>query len=466
MPTKALMLIFALVAAGSIGAQALLSHPAISAAGSTRARLGAGFAPDVPATKTTATPTPTQQFVPTSTATPTSTIPPPPATATPTAIPTQPPPPPTATSTAIPTQPAPPPTATPTKQVPPPTPTSPPPSPTSSPTPTGTSSPQTGTYVGLGDSYSSGQGAGNYGQASTDWDINPECAQSANAYPSLLGALLMTAKTPAWNFVFRACSGAIDPNVANPGKPQEQTVKEKVVKPKFTQLEPNLPADTRLVTISVGGNDVGFAPIAAKCVVAVHDKATAEEVKKAVEAKAAVDICKKDGKMVFDKGEALLTKSTEKDYPTLPDLYEEIVKEAPAAQIRVVLYPPIFAPVENPCLLGHAVLNSSYVSDRDIWIGSEQIKFINGLEKDLNETITAAVNGLKNPNVKLVDPTSVDGKNLFENRSLCAKDGTPAFNAVVFVKGTKVSSDSIHPNAAGQQLLFQAVKSTISSLLP
>src|SRR5262245_42363981 len=90
-------------------------------------------------------------------------------------------------------------------------------------------------YVALGDSYSSGVGAGSYIGSSGS------CDRSTNAYSALWAA----AHAPAsYNSV--ACSGATTTTVNN------------------TQLSA-LSAATTLVSITIGGNDVGFANIMETC---------------------------------------------------------------------------------------------------------------------------------------------------------------------------------------------------------
>ncbi|WP_030676701.1 SGNH/GDSL hydrolase family protein [Streptomyces cellulosae] len=93
-----------------------------------------------------------------------------------------------------------------------------------------------GGYVALGDSYSSGVGAGGYLSASGD------CKRSTKAYPYLWAA----AHSPS-TFDFTACSGARTGDVL------------------ASQLTP-LSSATALVSISVGGNDAGFADVMTTCV--------------------------------------------------------------------------------------------------------------------------------------------------------------------------------------------------------
>jgi lysophospholipase L1-like esterase len=91
-------------------------------------------------------------------------------------------------------------------------------------------------YVALGDSYSSGVGAGDYTSASGS------CDQSINAYPMLWAS----ANAPA-SFVNETCSGATTSSVIS------------------SQLSP-LNSGTTLVSITVGGNDVGFSSVMETCV--------------------------------------------------------------------------------------------------------------------------------------------------------------------------------------------------------
>ena len=88
-------------------------------------------------------------------------------------------------------------------------------------------------YVALGDSYASGVGAGG---------TSGSCSQTANAYP----ALWAKANSPS-SFTFTACSGATTSDVIS------------------SQLAA-LSSATTLVSLTIGGNDVGFTSIMETCV--------------------------------------------------------------------------------------------------------------------------------------------------------------------------------------------------------
>ncbi|WP_149180600.1 SGNH/GDSL hydrolase family protein [Streptomyces sp. TRM49041] len=100
-------------------------------------------------------------------------------------------------------------------------------------------------YVALGDSYSSGVGAGGYDGSSGS------CKRTPRAYP----ALWASANSPS-SFAFTACSGARTTDVT------------------ANQLGP-LSGATDLVSITVGGNDAGFADVMTTCVLQSEAKCIA-----------------------------------------------------------------------------------------------------------------------------------------------------------------------------------------------
>ncbi|SDX72631.1 GDSL-like Lipase/Acylhydrolase family protein [Amycolatopsis xylanica] len=89
-------------------------------------------------------------------------------------------------------------------------------------------------YFALGDSYSSGLGAGKYGTSG-------KCKRSVNAYPQL-----WVNEHAGTKLTFLACSGATTADV-------------------LTQAGSITP-DATLVTLSVGGTDAGFSDVMVTCV--------------------------------------------------------------------------------------------------------------------------------------------------------------------------------------------------------
>ena len=145
----------------------------------------------------------------------------------------------------------------------------------------------TPTYVALGDSYASGVGTRSYISDGTS------CKRSTYAYPKLI------ANARGYTLNFKACSGATVSSVTS------------------GQL-PALTAATNYVSISVGGNDAGFADVITECAL----PGWASNCNGAI-----------DGAQAYINN-------------TLPGrlstLYASIRTKAPSAKVVVVGYPRIF----------------------------------------------------------------------------------------------------------------------------
>lgn len=151
-------------------------------------------------------------------------------------------------------------------------------------------------YVALGDSYSSGLGAGGYDSASG------ACERSTRAYPALWAA----AHAPA-SFAFTACAGAGTRDVV------------------ARQLGP-VGAATTLISVSVGGDDAGFSDVMTTCV--LRSEATC--LSRVAQARRFVDT----------------------SLPGLLDTaYAAIRAKGPHAHVVVLGYPRLYQ-VPGDCLLG------------------------------------------------------------------------------------------------------------------
>ena len=89
-------------------------------------------------------------------------------------------------------------------------------------------------YVALGDSYSSGTGTRSY-------TLNSGCQRGVLAYPYLVAQ-----QRPNTALTFVACSGAKTTDVMN------------------NQIS-SVTSDTKIVTITIGGNDAGFSSVITQC---------------------------------------------------------------------------------------------------------------------------------------------------------------------------------------------------------
>ncbi|MQS10163.1 SGNH/GDSL hydrolase family protein [Streptomyces alkaliphilus] len=231
-------------------------------------------------------------------------------------------------------------------------------------------------YVALGDSYSSGVGAGNYRSDSGN------CRRSTRAYPELWAA----ANSPA-SFHFTACSGARTTDVT------------------AGQLGP-LSAETTLVTISIGGNDAGFADTMTVCVL----QGTSACVNRVAQANAYI---------------------TETLPSRLDAVYTAIRDRAPNARVVVLGYPRMYQ-LNGTCLLG---------------ISEQSRAAINGASDNLSEVISkrAADHGFAYGDVR---PT-------FTGHEICS-------SASWLHSLTLPIENSYHPTAAGQAGGYHPVMAALS----
>jgi lysophospholipase L1-like esterase len=163
-------------------------------------------------------------------------------------------------------------------------------------------------YVALGDSYSSGVGAGSYSSSSGS------CDRSANAYSALWAA----AHGPA-SYMSAACAGATTASVIS------------------GQLSA-LSSATTLVSITVGGNDVGFSSVMETCV--LHSTSTCVSAIAASESEIA---------------------------STLPGQLDSVLAaisaHAPKARVVVLGYPHLYDLSRSPACLGLSTTDRTDLND-------------------------------------------------------------------------------------------------------
>jgi lysophospholipase L1-like esterase len=221
-------------------------------------------------------------------------------------------------------------------------------------------------YVALGDSYSSGLGTRSY------VDDGTGCQRSTQAYPALVAA------SRGYTLDFRACSGATVPDVVG------------------TQLGA-LSSSTALVTISVGGNDAGFAAVLTEC---------------------AQPGWMSDCDEAIDGAQGVITGQLP---GSLDALYAEIAARAPSAQVEVVGYPRLF--MGEDC-------------NAFTWFSPEEQSRLNATADLANSTIAAAAS---RAGFGFADPTSA-----FTGHAVC--DDPEWVNGL-----SNPISESFHPNVAGHR---------------
>jgi lysophospholipase L1-like esterase len=121
-------------------------------------------------------------------------------------------------------------------------------------------------YVALGDSYTSSTG---FSMVPDQTFVPLGCAQSVSDYPHQVAGLLKVAA-----FRDASCGGATTNNFAGPQSTQAGTNP-----PQFDRISPT----TDLITIGIGGNDVGLVGLAEECLRSTVSSCKANHVKNGVD---------------------------------------------------------------------------------------------------------------------------------------------------------------------------------------
>lgn len=324
---------------------------------------------------------------------------------------------------APPTPPLPP---TPAPPKPEPKPTPPPVTPTPAPTPTptpGAPIPAGGTYVHLGDSYSSGGGAettplqDKAGTVDTSvYELRAGsfhgCGRANN------NAAQLVAKAKNLKLVDASCGGAVTDNI--------------LVKNQFynepRQLD-SVTADTKLVTLTIGGNDAALLfligcsypgmPVGLACFWGWNS--IVGEIDKKVTAMG----------------------------PKVAATLAAIKQKAPNAQIRIAGYPYLL-PLPETKLTGSCAKELSVKERTDA----------KRVQDRANAIIQAAATA-NGPNTKFVDPhaagSGFDAVDEFGTRDMCSGSQNRWINGVLDTKST----GGYHPNAKGYQYYAQAYLATL-----
>ena len=215
-------------------------------------------------------------------------------------------------------------------------------------------------YVALGDSYSSGAGAGSY--------IDQTCYRSLNAHPVLLAAELDAALT------FAAC-----------GRASTEDVLDEQVQA--------LDATTDLVTIGIGGNDIGWSSAVAACIAPLLN--------------------------CFPVIEEAERKVTEELPAKLDAVYTVIEERSPDAEVYVTGYPRLFA-ARNTC---DALSTISIAEQERMNVGADLLSAV--IEE------AAASHGF----------TYVDVRDDFTGHETCSREP--------WLHGFTLLNASYHPKASG-----------------
>jgi Tol biopolymer transport system component len=307
-------------------------------------------------------------------------------------------------------------------------------------------------YAALGDSYSAGEGAGSYlpGTDSPQSPVNL-CHRSSRSYASLLDA-----SESLGSMAFRACSGAItedlfrpnsEGNLTSSGEPEPaQLCGAQAATACPSGTTPWLSDKTSTVTLTIGGNDVGFSEVLKTCIQAkigtlhlggqcLADPTLAKTVRDRISTLA---------------GTASATTPEGKPVHALSEVLAAIHQLAPNARVYLAGYPRFFGDYSGDCKVGTVFYNGL---SANATVNSRDASTINTYAGALNAAIKAAANRA-GPWAVWVDPAVT-----FAGHGYC-DTGVQWFNnldaGVIrdFLNHTSIEfldRGSFHPNAKGYE---------------
>ncbi|WP_435224972.1 GDSL-type esterase/lipase family protein [Streptomyces sp. Tue6028] len=304
--------------------------------------------------------------------------------------------------------------------------------------------------VAMGDSFSSGEGAGSYAPES-DMDYGKRtwnaCHRSANAWSrkavlpgrsSSVGALA-DANDPTLDYQFVACSGAYTDNALgkySAGRDDQTAPWGWGNDGEFGEIPQLgsgvLSADTTLVTISIGGNDARFSPLAAACA--------------ATDCSDSGYTYKSDPKPLTEYEPEFIANSVG---PWVSETLTEIRAQAPNAKIVLMGYPRLFSP--TACAVEY--------NDREVAI-------FNSWADKLATVMKQSATSFGDPKIVYTNP-----QYKFEGHAFC--DGPHYINPIQmspngpgdFQEAAMPSRGSIHPNDLGTTAYAQVLEDALNGTL-
>jgi lysophospholipase L1-like esterase len=277
------------------------------------------------------------------------------------------------------------------------------------------SAPSKGPYVALGDSYTAAPGV-------TDPTGTPAgCDRSTGNYPALVAAEL---GIKAGDFRDVSCSGATTTDLTAAQKTDDGT--------NSPQLRA-LSSDTRLVTIGIGGNDIGFSSMIKRCVgMGALYQLTGSGKYFTEDSPCRREYVNGDSDKVKQKI------STAGD--RLTRVLTEVKRRAPEARVYVVSYPAILPSDSADC-------------GREMSLAPGDVTFLREKEQQLNTMLRQRASEAGVGYVDTYTPSA--------DHNACAAKDTRWIEPLV----PENPAAPVHPNARGERGMADAVLRTIKSAL-
>jgi lysophospholipase L1-like esterase len=286
--------------------------------------------------------------------------------------------------------------------------------------------------VAIGDSYTSGEGVPPFETASDRPGIN-ECHRSSLAYPTHLGRLLGV-PVESW-----ACSGATTSDlsttvVRTDQAPWDDPILEPSGGTPSSALDRIAP-DTPTVTLTVGGNDLGFSDIVSDCLLGFASCTR-------LDAQVQLDLAALEGR--------------------LQTLFSDLgARLASTARVLVVGYPRIFpaVPVADCDFIPLLPVGTFTLAEQE---------WANATTMDLNAVLKSEAERSNQPGGP--EFTYVDTWGSFTRHNLCRPDpGTGMLStSSMLINGVDLVNPvhSFHPTASGQGVIADRLLAVLEARMP
>ncbi len=312
-----------------------------------------------------------------------------------------------------------------------------------------TTAPASG-YAALGDSYSAGDGAGDY-LPGTDVSGN-HCLRSRQAYAPLLDST-----RGLGDLTFVACSGATTSDLLAANHQRNVSAVNGRVEP--AQISA-IPVHTKTVTLTIGGNDAGFSAVLANCITGrigpitvfprLLEKTNGCHDDTALRQAVTARLGALDG-----AAGAAVTGATGTPIVAVSTLLADIHARAPQAHVYLLGYPALFGAFTGSCHIGtvdvtHVPLVGTV--GVGITITAADAAWLNTAAGQLNEVLQSAAAKAAATDVKA---TFVPVSSRFQGHRLCDSGVSwivpVSGSADVKTRSAKLSSSALHPTASGQR---------------
>ncbi|UUU26471.1 SGNH/GDSL hydrolase family protein [Streptomyces sp. DSM 40750] len=266
----------------------------------------------------------------------------------------------------------------------------------------------TGPYVALGDSYTAGP------RIPDQSGIPAGCERSARNYPALVAAEL---KIKASDFRDVSCTGATIADLSAP-----QSTDDGTNPAQFDALSDA----TRLVTVGIGGNDIGFASVIRRCVTS----GVLYEVTGGRDGDGDGDAPCKERYVSGDVDE--VRQRIEAADSRLARALDEVGRRAPKARVYVVGYPAILPSDGGDC-------------GRELSLAPGDVAFVRAKERELNAMLRQRAEAAGARYVDTYGPS--------EGHDACSAENTRWIEPLL----PRSPAASVHPNERGERGMADTV---------